>query len=129
MFIEDSATRIAAANSSTEPPFDRASLLARLGGSTEILAEVAGMFCSDAARMHAELKASVEQEGARAVSAAHQIKGALLNLSAGPAAHTARELEAAARAGDWQTARALTERLGGELTELAAAFAREQSAA
>ena len=127
MPTDDSGTRIAA-SASVEAPFDREGLLARLGGSVEILVEVAAMFCADAARMHAELRAHVELADAQAVDAAHQLKGALLNLSAGPASATARELEAAARAGDWSRARALIERLGGELEALVTAFQREQAA-
>lgn len=109
-------------------PYDRERLLARLGGSLEILTEVAELFCSDAERMLAELAGYVSHEDERAVSAAHQLKGVLLNVAADAAAATARQLEGLIRAAEWHAARLLTERLGTELRELVRAFSREASA-
>ncbi|MFZ5892453.1 MAG: Hpt domain-containing protein [Myxococcota bacterium] len=115
---------------SVQSPFDRVGLLHRLGGSTEVLAEVAALFCSDARRLHRELRGHIERHDTRsAVTSAHQLKGALLNLSAEPAASTARVLEASARAGDWAMALVHADQLGAELEPLLAALAREQTAA
>ncbi len=110
-------------------PFDRERLLARLGGSLDILAEVAALFCSDAERMHRQLTAYVSREDERAVSVAHQIKGVLLNVAADTAAASARQLESLIRAHQWAAAAPLAERLGSELRELVSAFSREANVA
>ena len=113
-----------------ERPFDRDSLLIRLGGSREILVELASLFCVEARRMASELWERIERRDARAaIASAHQLKGALLNLSAEPAATTARELETCLRSGDWNSSLAAAQQLLSELELLVAALTREQSAA
>ena len=120
----------AVAASQGEPlPYDRERLLARLGGSLDILAEVAALFCSDAERMHGELSAYLSREDDRAVSVAHRIKGVLLNVAADTAAASARQLESLIRAHQWAAAAPLAERLGTELRELVSAFSREANGA
>ncbi|HET9929322.1 MAG TPA: Hpt domain-containing protein [Polyangiaceae bacterium] len=106
-------------------PYDRSRLLSQLGGSLEILAEVAELFCLDAERKHAELRGYVLREDQHATGVAHQLKGVLLNVAADDAAATARELETLIRAGQWRAALAATDRLGAQLRELVEAFGQE----
>jgi HPt (histidine-containing phosphotransfer) domain-containing protein len=118
------------ARSSGVGPFDRESLLIRLGGSNEILVELAMLFCTESPRMQSELWDRLERRDVRAaMSSAHQLKGALLNLSAEPSASTARELEVCLRGGDWHNSLRRARRLDGELEQLVAALARERTAA
>jgi len=74
--------------------FDREEMLERLGGDTELLADVLGVFLEECPRMMQEIRAAVDQGDSMSVRrAAHSIKGALLNISAGPAAAEATHLE------------------------------------
>lgn len=106
-------------------PYDRERLLARLGGNTQILAEVAALFCTESARMLQDIEHYLENQDSRARAAAHQLKGVLLNVSADTAAMTARELESRLRAEQWAEGKALSHQLGAQLRELVEAFSRE----
>ncbi|MGC4095199.1 MAG: Hpt domain-containing protein [Polyangiaceae bacterium] len=109
-----------------EPAFDREDLLRRVGGSTAILSEIAEVFCADAVRMRSDLNENIRQRAQRqAAATAHQLKGALLNLSARTAAATARELELALKAASWSAADELAARLSRELDSLVLALSRE----
>lgn len=111
------------------PPraYDRERLLARLGGNTQILAEVAGLFCAETERMLRDIEEHVKGHDPRARGTAHQLKGVLLNVAADSAALTARELETLIRAERWTEGQALVQQLGSELSDLIAAFSREAS--
>ena len=75
-------------------PFDRDEMLERLGGDTELMTDVLGVFLEECPRMMQEIRAAVGQGDPLSVRrAAHSIKGALLNISAGPAAAEAKQLE------------------------------------
>jgi len=74
--------------------FDREEMLERLGGDTELLDDVLQVFLEECPRMLAEVRGAVDQADPNLVRrAAHSMKGALLNISAAPAADEARQLE------------------------------------
>ncbi len=75
-------------------PFDRAEMLERLGQDTDLLDDVLQVFREECPRMLAEVRAALDQADPDLVSrAAHSMKGALLNISAAPAAAEAAALE------------------------------------
>jgi signal transduction histidine kinase/DNA-binding response OmpR family regulator/HPt (histidine-containing phosphotransfer) domain-containing protein len=76
------------------PPVDRAALLTRVGGDTELFEEIIHLFLSDCPIRVAAIQAAVDSADAEAIRlAAHALKGAAGNLSAGPLASAARTLE------------------------------------
>ena len=75
-------------------PFDRDDMLERLGGDAELLTEVLGVFLEECPRMMREIEQALNDNDAALVHrAAHSLKGALLNISATPAAEEAKKLE------------------------------------
>ena len=75
-------------------PFDREEMLERLDGDTELLDDVLQVFLEECPRMLQELRGAVDQGDPKLVRrAAHSMKGALLNISAAPAADKANQLE------------------------------------
>ena len=75
-------------------PFDRDEMLERLGGDNELLTDVLGVFLEECPRMMQEIEDALNAADAMLVRrSAHSIKGALLNISAGPAAEEAKQLE------------------------------------
>ena len=75
-------------------PFDREEMLDRLGGDDELMIDVLGVFLEECPRMMEEIREAVDRGDAPLVrNAAHSIKGALLNISAAPAAEEAKQLE------------------------------------
>jgi len=81
--------------------FDRREALDRVCGETSVLAEVAGMFLKSSAELLAQMQAALnDADGEALARAAHAMKGSAGNLSAKACHAAARELEAAARAGD-----------------------------
>jgi len=79
----------------------RARLLARVDGDPALLAELAGLFVSDAAQARAELRARLDAgEAERMYRAAHRLKGAAGALGAEEVAEAAGRLEALGREGD-----------------------------
>ena len=75
-------------------PFDREEMLERLGDDTEFVDEVLRVFLEECPRMLAEVRGAVDEGDPKLVRrAAHSMKGALLNISAAPAAAEAGELE------------------------------------
>jgi CheY-like chemotaxis protein/HPt (histidine-containing phosphotransfer) domain-containing protein len=89
-----------------EPPpaeaiIDEASLLAAFGDNRKVLADVAGVFLTDAPRMIGELqKAIAAGDADRIAAAAHALKGSAGLFSTGGAYAAAREVERHARTGD-----------------------------
>lgn len=97
--------------------------LRRVAGDTDLLAELVGVFLSDAPAMLADVTAAVAAGDAAAVSrAAHRLKGSILTFSAPDAAAAARGLEQSGRACDLRTAQADLERLVAEVDRLRAAL-------
>lgn len=75
-------------------PFDREEMLERLGGDTELLDDVLVVFLEECPKMLEEVRSAVDEGDPMLVCrAAHSMKGALVNISAGPAAAAAKQLE------------------------------------
>ena len=79
-------------------PFDSEALLERLEGDRALLAEMVRLFDEEAPTLVDQARAAVDQADFAALQrVAHTLKGAIGNFAAGPAFHTAEELEMAAR--------------------------------
>ena len=75
-------------------PFDREEMLERLGGDNKLLDEVLQVFLEECPKMLEELRGAVDGGDPTLVHrAAHSMTGALLNISAAPAAAEAKQLE------------------------------------
>jgi signal transduction histidine kinase/CheY-like chemotaxis protein len=84
--------------SDVPPSFDRAALSERMDADEEMLREVVELFLADCPRMLDDLRTARRAGTGGAVAlAAHTLKGALLAISAAPAADIAARLERAAR--------------------------------
>ena len=80
---------------------DGATLLASVGGTASLLAEVVGVFLADVPSMLKRLRDAARAGDANALAAAaHAIKGAVGLFTEGDAFRSARRLEQIARAGD-----------------------------
>ncbi|MEX2139394.1 MAG: response regulator [Pirellulales bacterium] len=97
------------------PPIDFESLQARCLGSAELVAKLLAVFepeiGKDVQRLEAAFAAG---QGGDIADFAHAIKGSAANLSADVLADLARELENAARRGQWRTRGKLVERIRDE---------------
>jgi CheY-like chemotaxis protein/HPt (histidine-containing phosphotransfer) domain-containing protein len=88
--------------------------LERLGGDRALLAEVLTAFLEDLPEMMAELETAVSQADAeRICAAAHALKGAALNIGAGPTCSVSQELEQVGKKGTLHEAVPLLEKLQG----------------
>jgi HPt (histidine-containing phosphotransfer) domain-containing protein len=96
-------------------PIDSASLLARCLGNTDLVSRLLKVFepeiGGDLKRLEAAFDAG---NGDDVANFAHAIKGSAANLSADALASLARELETAARQGEWQSRGELIERIRNE---------------
>ncbi len=102
---------------------DVESALARVEGDREFLAELVRLFLSTLPESREKLsEALAKGDTAAAAKAAHALKGAAANVSAGPTAQAALEVEKAARSGDAGAARAAFARLERELTRVVPAL-------
>ena len=80
---------------------DRAVALARVGGSMELLQEVARLFLDECPRVVTELRQALEQHDASRVEyVAHSLKGSTSSIGAQAAYEAARELEIIGRSRD-----------------------------
>ena len=104
--------------------------LQRVDGDLDLLAEIAGLFLSDAPAMLADVLAAVAAGDAQEVArTAHRLKGSLLTFGAPAAADAALRLETNGRAGDLATAQADADCLAAETDRLfleLESFAKEQ---
>lgn len=101
------------------PTFNLDEALQRVDGDRDLLAEIAGIFLSNAPAMVADVLAAVNAGNADGVSrTAHRLKGSILTFGAPAAAGAALTLEANGRAGDLSTAHADVERLSAEVDRL-----------
>ena len=99
--------------------FDREGLLERLGGDTELLTELLGIFLDECQKMLAGVQSAVDAGDANRIErSAHSLKGALLNISADAAADRALQLEQVGRAGEFELASSLLEDLQEEIQRL-----------
>jgi CheY-like chemotaxis protein len=100
----------------TAPAVDLASALARVEGDRELLGELAQMFLASLPEsLEAIRSALASGDLVQASKAAHALKGAAANVSAGEVASAALEIEKAGKAGDAPAAGAGFERLGREV--------------
>jgi len=84
-----------------KPIFDSDDMLDRLGGDEEFLDDVLEVFIDECPKMLEGLRRGVTEGNAREIErAAHTMKGALLNISADPAAGIVVVLETMARDND-----------------------------
>jgi len=80
---------------------DRDGLLERLDGDDTLLREMAVLFLEECPSMLDAVREGIAQaDTVRVQHAAHALKGALLSLSADPAAHTSGKLETVAGGGE-----------------------------
>jgi two-component system, sensor histidine kinase and response regulator len=101
------------------PTFNLDEALQRVNGDRDVLAEIAGLFLSDAPAMVADVREAVNAGDAAAVSrTAHRLKGSILTFGAPAAAGAALTLETNGRARDLSTAHADVERLSAEVDRL-----------
>jgi two-component system sensor histidine kinase/response regulator len=108
-----------AAPRASAAPFDREEMLERLGGDAELLADVLEMFLEECPRMMQEIRAALAAADAPTLRrAAHSMKGALLNISAAPAAAEAERLEELGREARLAESAGVLERLQAEIDRL-----------
>lgn len=99
-------------------------LLARLGGSREMLAQLVPVLTQSAATWRTELTAALAASDAdRLRRAAHQAKGGLLTFAAPRAAAAAKALEDLARSGDLASVSAAVDALLAEIAAVESAVA------
>ncbi len=100
--------------------FDRSEMLDRMGGDEELLQEIVSLFLDEYSTMLAELRQAVSgADPQRIERSAHALKGALLNMSAVPAAELAQQLESMGNRGELQPAAPLLADLERRLERLA----------
>jgi signal transduction histidine kinase/CheY-like chemotaxis protein len=107
----------------TSDSFDRAALLDRVDADEAMLREVVELFLADCPRMLGGLQQALRSKDDSAVaSAAHTFKGALLAISAKPAADAAAKLERAALDNDRRGIATESKDLEADLDELCTAL-------
>ena len=122
------------AKPASEPAFasgalDRASLMARFEGDSELFDEVSAVFIDDCPRMLAELKSARDRGDLVALGeAAHALKGAVSNFTEGAARAAALATEQQARHGQREAFRT-AETLETLVTEVTAALVRATGSA
>jgi HPt (histidine-containing phosphotransfer) domain-containing protein len=99
-----------------ETLLDRSASLARVGGDTELLSEIAALFLSEYPHQLADLAAAIDQANPVVVErTAHALKGSIATFGAPPAVQAALSLEQAGRAGDLSHATELLAELQANL--------------
>lgn len=90
-----------------ESPLDIEFALSRIGGDTELLREIAGLFVEEEAKLMSDIKSALDEGNSKKLeTAAHTLKGMLSNFGANAAVEAAFTIERVAREGDM--GRALT---------------------
>jgi CheY-like chemotaxis protein len=90
----------------SEGQIDRASLLERVEGDQELLAEMIHLFLDDVPNLMATMRDALQRRDMKVLEcSAHSLKGAAANLSAGSASAAASQLEQDARKNDAEAAR------------------------
>ena len=96
--------------------FDQGQALDRLGGDTDLLLQIAEIFCQTAPPKLAEIRQALAAGDAGTLTrAAHSLKGSVANFSAGRAWEAARNLEMAGRGGQLDLAKELAVQLEHEV--------------
>jgi CheY-like chemotaxis protein len=100
---------------------DFSQLLARTGGSRELLGQMVEIFREECPRLLAAVREALDRKDCEALEdSAHALKGTVGNFSAGPAAEASRELEIMARGGDLEGTDEIYGRLKQEIERLGA---------
>jgi two-component system, sensor histidine kinase and response regulator len=116
--VED--TRI---KSALNQVLDRAAVLDRMGGNTELIKGVVKIFNEDSPAQLFQIGKAIESGDEKSLLAlAHTLKGSLLALAATEAAKTAEALENMGRTGDLTGAHDLSLRLEAEIANVSAAL-------
>jgi two-component system sensor histidine kinase/response regulator len=98
---------------------DATELLERVDGDFGFITELAEIFRTDYPRyLHTAREALSRQDSSALEKACHALKGALVNLAAGPASRIAQDLEANARSGDLSQAGTALQQLEEELNRV-----------
>ena len=110
---------------SAHGPVDAARLRLQVGGSVELLREVLQVYCEEEPSMVQALHDALGEggDGSALHRAAHKLKGALLNLSAGPSSQLVLRLETLGLEGNLGEAKTLLPALEAELGVLRQALA------
>jgi CheY-like chemotaxis protein len=104
---------------------DFPALLARVENDTTLLEEMIGLYLDSSPRLLSEIESGVlKRDGSTIQRAAHALKGALQNLSAGPSAQVALQLEKLGREGDLSSADLSLVELKTELERLQSELSR-----
>ena len=102
-----------------ETIFDMEQALERVDGDGKLLAEVAGMFCNESAKMLKDVRDALRRNDAVSLErAAHKLKGSLGAFCAHAACEAAQKLESIGRTGDLSAAEEAGHLLEAELTRL-----------
>lgn len=89
----------------TEPTFDAAAALARLGGDADVLRQIAEIFLRQHTAHHDAIQRAFQTGDAEALArSAHALKGAVANFDAHAVHAAAANLEAIGRRGDLERA-------------------------
>jgi len=109
----------------SKPAFDREAAMARVGGDTELLRELAELFREEYPRSLAHMREAIDSHNPIELrNAAHGIKGSVANFGAKPAVDAAWDLEKMGRdarlADAPQALAALEQALASLQTELSA---------
>jgi two-component system sensor histidine kinase/response regulator len=100
------------------------SLLARVGGSHEVLHEIIGLFLEDSPKLLDAIRVALQSKDAQAVyRSAHTLKGSVGNFDAHAAVELAQRLEARAHEGDLAAATAVFALLEVEMQALLVSLA------
>lgn len=102
---ETAAPPVPVAASETEETVDLSNLMNLVGGDAGCLREVVGMFLAEYPAQLDEIGSALDRGDAEAsMRAAHSLKGAVSNFTAGAAFTTAKEIESLSRSGDLRAA-------------------------
>jgi two-component system, sensor histidine kinase and response regulator len=105
--------------SEQNPSVDAAELLERVDGDFSFITELAELFRIDyPCHLRTAREALSRQDSPAVEQASHALKGALVNLAAGPASRIARDLEVNARSGDLTHAGRALQQLEEELNRV-----------
>lgn len=109
---------------SMDDVIDRADVMNRVSGDTELLAEMIGLFSSDCPRLMSEMHDAIERNDKQALEyVAHTLKGTVGNFSAANAFEAALRLEKMGREGDTTHAKEAYAMLEREIRRLEPALA------
>jgi len=104
---------------SMDDVIDRAEVMQRVGGDTELLIELIDLFSSDCPRLMSEIHDAIEQNDKQALEhVAHTLKGSVGNFSATNAFEAAFRLEKMGREGDTTQAKEAYAMLEREIKRL-----------